>query len=59
MLLCAKRFWPKAITYMLWPFAVVHAIYLENMLSISTDGRMPLQKLTVTDHEIYLYHHHM
>ena len=58
MLLHAKRFWPEAITHILWPFAVAHAIYLENTLAIGTDGRTPLQKLTATDHEITLRDQH-
>ena len=58
MLLYAKRFWPEAITPMLWPFAVSTAINLENELSLDANGRLPLQQLTATDSPIKLRDHH-
>ena len=42
MILHAKRFWPEAITPMLWPFAISTAIDLENALSLDEHGRSPL-----------------
>ena len=58
MLLHAKRFWPEAITPMLWPFAVSTAINLENELSLDANGRSPLQRLTATDSPIKLRDYH-
>ena len=58
MLLQAKRFWPKAITHMLWPFAASEAMQLENTVTVNGEGRTPLQKLTGSDLPIYLRDQH-
>ena len=58
MLLHAKRFWPEAITHMLWPFAASEATHLENTVTVDREGRTPLQKLTGSDLPIYLRDQH-
>ena len=58
MILHAKRFWPEAITPMLWPFDISTAIDLENELSLDDHGRSPLQRLMATDAPIKLRDHH-
>ena len=39
MLLHAKRFWPEAITHILWLFAVTEAINVLNYLSVDKTGK--------------------
>ena len=58
MLLHAKRFWPEAITPILWPFAVAQTIEIENTLVLDSSGRSALQKLTTTDAPIALRDQH-
>ena len=58
MLIHAKRFWPDAIAHMIWPFAVSHAICLENELSIGFDGESTLQRVTATDVPVTFRNHH-
>ena len=58
MLLYAKRFWPKAITPMLWPFTVSETIRLENELSMDANSKTPLQHLTASDAPINLHDYH-
>jgi len=59
MLLHAKRFWPEAITHMLWPFTVAEAIHLENTLHLDSNGKSPLQKLTASEAPILLRDQHI
>ena len=58
MLLHAKRFWPEAITHMLWPFAVSEAINVLNYLLVDKTGKTPIQKLTATTTHILLQNQH-
>jgi len=58
ILLHTKRYWPEAITQILWPFAIVEAINIENTLSLDTNGKSPLQKVAATDAFIILRDHH-
>ena len=58
MLLHAKRFWPEAITHVLWPFAAAEAINMENNFTLDTSGRTPLQKLTATNSPMHLRDQH-
>ena len=45
MLLHAKRFWPEAITIMLWPFALLAYIERRNNLQLDSNNQTPLQKI--------------
>ena len=58
MLLHAKRFWPEAITHVLWPFVVAEAINMENNFTLDASGRTPLQKLTATNGPMHLRDQH-
>ena len=45
MLLHAKRFWPEAITTMLWPFVLLAYIERRNNLQLDSNNQTPLQKI--------------
>ena len=46
LLLLAKRFWPEAITTMLWPFALKTAAERHDHLKIDINGVTPNEKLS-------------
>ena len=49
LLLHAKRFWPEAITTMLWPYALLAACDAHNNWSVDKDGKTPMMKLLNLD----------
>jgi len=46
ILLHAKRFWPEAITTMLWPFALLAFIERRNSLHLDANNQTPNQKIS-------------
>jgi len=45
LLLHAKRYWPAAITTMLWPFALLASVEFHNLWEIGENGQTPMMKL--------------
>ena len=40
----AKRNWPEAVSTMLWPYALLHAVFRHNNFDMGEDGLVPLQR---------------
>ncbi len=48
MLLHAQRFWPEAISSLLWPFALKYANHIHNYLSLNEEGKCPFERFSHT-----------
>jgi len=58
LLLSAQRRWPEAIGEILWPFAWKDYERCYNELSISSDGRTPIEKFSSTRRELVVRDYH-
>ena len=58
LLLSVQRRWPEAIGEILWPFAWKEYERCFNELSISKDGRTPIEKFSQTRRELVVRDYH-
>ena len=55
----AKRYWPEAITTILWPYALKASTEQFNELKVYGDGVTPMEKITGKTTDITLKNHHI